>query len=296
MPVIKSICTLIIGILVAGSVALVVPTSVHANTEPRCEVASKDNPEIGILEGQMIAVGTTVRVKCHFDQLPGDPTWTAKSELVGPMSWAVVDLVGPHDLVPYDLSENAVDLSQYEGTLVLNVEGVVPPKKATAPVWPISTDGTASGPFVTDTAPNEVRRLISFGHGAAFDGPHTERTVIHPLALAVQERLSLLDGDNLTSPLGKLATKLLEEGRPWDAERLVSSLEATSTPTSPWIWISIGAVTSIFILIVLIMIYLLIGKPIAGFVSKLRGGEREGLGGPDDIAIDPAIIDFYPPR
>jgi len=271
MPVIKLISALIISILVTGFTAVLIPSSANANTEPRCKVVSLDNPEIDIPPGQMIAIGTTVRVKCHFDQLPDEPTWTAKSELVGPLEWEVVDLNGTHDLVPYDLSVNAVDLSPYVGSLVLSVEGVAPLKKATSPVWPIPTNGNADGLFVTETVPSEIRRLISFGHGTVFEGPHIERTVNHPLALTVQSRLLQLDSNISTGPLGALATELLEEGRPWDAERFVSALEAAPLSTPRWIWILIGAVIAITAALAAIMIYVSLRK-LADMVSKVFGG------------------------
>jgi hypothetical protein len=273
MPVIKLISALTISILVAAYTAVSMPGPAHANTEPRCQVISQDNPEIDILPGQMVAVGSRVRVKCRLDQLPGEPTWTAKSELVGPLEWEIVDLDGTHDLVPFDLSENAVDLSPYLGSLVLSVEGVAPLKKATAPVWPNPTDGNPNGRYVTDTVPSEVRRLISFGHGSVFDGPHTERPVNHPLALSVQSRISQLDPQISSGPLGALATELLEEGRPWDAERFVFAMEATPLPTPRWIWILTGAAIAIAAVIAAVMIYVLLRK-LANQVSKVFARTR----------------------
>lgn len=268
MPVTKLISALTICILVSGYLAVLLPSPALANTEPRCQVTSRDNPEIDIPPGQMIAVGSTIRVKCRLDQLPGEPTWTAKSELVGPLDWEVVDLDGTHDLVPFNLSENAVDLGPYRGSLVLNVEGVAPLNKATAPVWPNPTNGNPNGRYVTDTVPSEVRRLISFGHGTVFDGPHTTRTVNHPLALSVQSRLSQLDPIISAGPLGSLATELLEEGRPWDAERFVFAMEATPLPMPRWIWILAGAAVAIAAVIAAIMMYVLLRK-LADRVAKV---------------------------
>ena len=292
MPAIKLISALIMSILVAGLMAVVIPNSAQANTEPQCQVVSKDNPEFDIPQEQMIAVGTTVRVKCRLDQLPGEPTWIAKTELVGPLNWQVVDLNGTHDLVPYDLLTNTVDLSPYTGSLVLSVEGVAPLKKATAPVWPIPTNGSAGGLFVTDTVPSETRRLISFGHGTVFEGPHVERTVNHPLALTVQIRLSQLDSKMSTGPLGALATELLEEGRPWDAERFVSALEATPNAVPRWVWILAGAVIAIAIVLATIMIYVVLRK-LADMASRVLG-RTSGVPGEEARPVNGRDGTFYP--
>jgi hypothetical protein len=110
--------------------------------------------------------------------------------------------------------------------------------------------------------------LISFGHGTVFDGPHTERTVNHPLALSVQSRLSQLDPDMSAGPLGALATELLREGRPWDAARFVSAMEETPLPTPRWIWILTGAAIVLAALIAAVMIFVSLRK-LADTLSKV---------------------------
>jgi hypothetical protein len=61
---------------------------------------------------------------------------------------------------------------------------------------------------------------------------------------------------------------LLEEGRPWDAERFVFAMEATPLPMPRWIWILAGAAVAIAAVIAAVMMYVLLRK-LADRVAKV---------------------------
>ena len=109
------------------------------------------------------------------------------------------------------------------GDVTLTLEGIAPQNRTRQRVTQVIEEDFDKKPFWTDTSPSASVRLISFGQGDVFSGPHEERVVVHRLTKSVQENIAALGDDELTQPLVDLATELAEMGRPWEALDLVGT-------------------------------------------------------------------------
>ena len=190
--------------------------SAQSTSQPRCSFKIGDGDFLDDIP-QFVDIGSRIFVKCRIEPGQSGDSWKGRTEL---------------DQVDWQINGGSIHIGrdiEIEGTAaaVVEMEGVVPSYKDS-----ISISDRENELYMRDVAKSRTIRIVEFGHGDSFDY-RRESTALHPAAHEVNDRIAKFRDsaapETLPSivPLLDFSSKLVDEGRPWDAQDLLDATHPT---------------------------------------------------------------------
>ena len=190
--------------------------SAQSASQPRCSFKIGDGDFLDDIP-QFVDIGSRVFVKCRIELGQSGDYWKGRTEL---------------DQVDWQINGGSIhigreiEIDETEAAVV-EMEGIVPSYKDSIPV---SDRGEEF--YMRDVAKSRTIRIVEFGQDDRFDY-RRESVALHSTAHAVNERIAEFresaDTEALRSiaPLLDFSSRLVDEGRPWDAQDILDAAQPT---------------------------------------------------------------------
>ncbi len=213
----KVLAAMLVAVIAASSYWFSLSiASAQSASQPRCSFKIGDGDFLNDIP-QSVDIGSRIFVKCRIEMGQGTGKWKGRTEL---------------DQVDWSINGSSIHLGREveidETTAaVIEMEGVVPKYREFIPA---TNSADQENPYMREVAKSRTIRVVEFGQDDRFDY-RRESIALHTTAHEVNQRIAEFRADADAEALPRIAplldfsSKLVDEGRPWDAKDLLDATQ-----------------------------------------------------------------------